>query len=85
MKTLLAGAALAAALASPALSQTIPQYQSAYAQAIANGRHGYVYPPDNHAHSSNPANDVYDTRGRYVGSDPDPFIRDTMARSNSKD
>ena len=67
MKTLLAGVAIAVAVASPAQSQTIPQYQSPNAQAIANGR------------------DVYDTRGRYVGSDPDPFIRDTMARSNSKD
>jgi opacity protein-like surface antigen len=85
MKTLLAGAALAAAVASSALAQTAPQYQSPYAQAIGNGRHAYTYPPDNHAHSSNPANDVYDTRGRYVGSDPDPFIRDTMARSHSKD
>jgi len=85
MKTLLAGAALAAAVASSALAQTVPQYYSPYAQAIGNGRHEYIYPPDNHAHSSNPANDVYDTRGRYVGSDPDPFIRDTMARSHSKD
>jgi len=24
--------------------------------------------------------DVYDTRGRYVGSDPDPRIRDQLAR-----
>jgi hypothetical protein len=26
-------------------------------------------------HSSNPAFDVYDSRGHYVGSDPDPRIR----------
>ena len=31
-------------------------------------------------HSSNPAFDVYDTSGRYVGSDPDPFIRSQLAR-----
>lgn len=28
-------------------------------------------------HSSNPANDVYDN-GRYMGSDPDPRIRDSL-------
>jgi len=31
-------------------------------------------------HSTNPAFDVYNTRGHYVGSDPDPFIRDQLAR-----
>ena len=85
MRTLLAGIAVAAALASPALAQTTHHYQSPYAQFLPNGRHMYIYPPDNHAHSSNPANDVYDTRGRYVGSDPDPFIRDSLARGRSLD
>jgi len=32
-----------------------------------------------HRHSSNPAYDVYDTRGWYIGSDPDPTIRSMMA------
>ena len=31
-------------------------------------------------HSSNRAFDVYDTSGRYIGSDPDPFIRSQLAR-----
>jgi hypothetical protein len=35
-------------------------------------------------HSSNPAFDVYDTRGRYLGSDPDPFIRSQLARDPAK-
>jgi hypothetical protein len=30
-------------------------------------------------HSSNPANDVF-VNGKYVGSDPDPTIRSTLAR-----
>jgi len=30
--------------------------------------------------SRNPAFDVYDTSGHYVGSDPDPFIRSQLAR-----
>jgi opacity protein-like surface antigen len=84
MKTFLAGVALAAAFASPALAQTAQQYHSPYAQYTPNGQHMYIYPPDNHPHSRNPANDVYDTTGHYVGSDPDPFIRDQLARSRSK-
>ena len=31
-------------------------------------------------HSPNPAWDVYDTDGAYIGSDPDPFIRNELAR-----
>jgi len=31
-------------------------------------------------YSTNPANDVYDTRGKYVGSDPDPTIRSMLLR-----
>ena len=84
MKIFLASAALAAALASPAIAQTANHDTFRAAQYAPNGRHGYVYPPDNHAHSSNPANDVYDIRGRYIGSDPDPFIRDSLARGRGR-
>jgi hypothetical protein len=39
--------------------------------------------PSNQArHSSNRAFDVYDTSGRYIGSDPDPFIRSQLARDS---
>jgi len=31
-------------------------------------------------HSSNRAFDVFDSSGRYLGSDPDPFIRSQLAR-----
>jgi hypothetical protein len=86
MRTFLASMAIAAAFASPALAQTTHHhYQSPYAQYVPNGRQMYIYPPDNHVHSSNPANDVYDIRGRYLGSDPDPFIRDSLARGRSSD
>ena len=84
MRTFLVGLAIAAACATPALAQTTHHYQSPYAQYVPNGRHMYIYPPDNHPHSSNPAYDVYDTRGHYVGSDPDPFIRDQLARGHGK-
>jgi len=46
---------------------------------------GSVTPAKQARHSSNPAFDVYDTGGRYIGSDPDPFIRSELARSPSKD
>jgi len=31
-------------------------------------------------HSTNPAHDVFDITGKYVGSDPDPRIRNELAR-----
>ena len=33
-------------------------------------------------HSSNSVYDVYTTSGKYVGSDPDPTIRSSLARDN---
>jgi opacity protein-like surface antigen len=85
MKMFLAGAALAAALASPAVAQTANQQTFPGARYVPNSHHEYIYPSDNHAHSANPSNDVYDIRGRYIGSDPDPFIRDSLARGHGND
>jgi hypothetical protein len=31
-------------------------------------------------YSTNPAHDVFDTTGKYVGSDPDPTIRSMLLR-----
>jgi hypothetical protein len=39
-----------------------------------------IQTPDGRFHSPNPAYDVYDNQGRYVGTDPDPFIRNDLAR-----
>jgi len=78
MKTLLATVALAAAVASPALAQT--RVTVPYQYAYEGGTYGYVKPWERHTHSASPSYDVYDTRGNYVGSDPDPFIRDELAR-----
>jgi len=83
MKILLTTVALAAVLATPALSQTT-QKQSrtydpyAYARENAN-------PNDSQSRarvrpSPNSSNDVYDVRGNYVGSDPDPQVRDQLRR-----
>jgi hypothetical protein len=31
-------------------------------------------------YSTNPAHDVFDTTGKYIGSDPDPTIRSMLQR-----
>ena len=36
-------------------------------------------------HSTNPAYDVYDVRGHYLGSDPDPIVRAQIARDSATD
>ena len=36
-------------------------------------------------YSTNPAHDVFDIRGNYVGSDPDPTIRSMLARDVGSD
>jgi hypothetical protein len=91
MKALLAATALIVAVsaASPTLAQVYytdrwnDQALGAYAQTplIAQQRRYLVGPyGDGRIHSPNPAFDVYDTQGRYIGSDPDPFIRNDLAR-----
>ena len=36
-------------------------------------------------HSTNPGYDVYNTRGHYVGSDPDPTVRAQLGRDSATD
>jgi hypothetical protein len=36
-------------------------------------------------YSTNPAHDVFDIRGKYVGSDPDPTIRSMLQRDTGND
>ena len=63
------------------------QALGAYAQAplSAQQRRNLARQPimslDGRIHSPNPAFDVYDTQYRYIGSDPDPFIRNDLARN----
>ena len=78
MKTLIAALALTAAVASPALAKdrvnnhvrSVSPYE-AYAAAP------YLR-QDNRRRVT--INDVYDIRGHYIGSDPDPTVRDQLAR-----
>jgi hypothetical protein len=69
------GAASAASAKSPSkhVRETFPPAWTAQAMA----------PSKQIRHSSNPAFDVYDSRGRYVGSDPDPRIRMELLRDPS--
>ena len=74
-----------AAIASPALAaQNGTHRHSRDAYAASNPFAAYAAPYNNGYRAQRPSargsNDVYDIRGRYVGSDPDPFIRDQLAR-----
>jgi hypothetical protein len=80
MIKLLASVALAAAIASPALAQTAnggqSRFSSAYVSPYANS-YGYQ---EGRMRSNNPGHDVYSTTGHYLGSDPDPTVRNQLAR-----
>ena len=90
-KTMLAAATLAVAFASPALAKTT--YKTTHKSTHHVSRHE-VRPVDAYAaaypnvrtqrpnHRS--TNDVYDVRGRYIGTDPDATIRDQLARDPSQ-
>ncbi|MGH6770112.1 MAG: hypothetical protein ACRECO_13940 [Xanthobacteraceae bacterium] len=88
MKMTAVTAALVVAFASPVFAQeyqewnqmlAAPSAEDAYAQQV-QGADAFastiiIVRP---GHSDNPAWDVYDGTGEYVGSDPDPFIRNTL-------
>ena len=96
MKILLATTALAAIVfaGSPVTAQTVSAQQSAlevFAQAQPQRTRPAVQRrnpalvnrqvnPNNRGYSTNRAHDVYDTQGNYIGSDPDPFIRNELMR-----
>lgn len=71
--------ALATVLASPAFAQSsrVSPYQ-AYGQAE------YGPPAVANGWRSLRSRDVYNTNGRYVGSDPDPNVRDMIARDRNE-
>jgi hypothetical protein len=92
MRMLFSTLVVAVTLATPALSQTADrvaqgnqrtnesysyQHETSSARANENNR-------VREQHSTNPRNDVYTLRGEYVGSDPDPVIRDQLGRDPSQ-
>jgi Ni/Co efflux regulator RcnB len=76
MKKLFTTVALVALVATPVLAQTRDR---APQRARVEAPQPYTTQVQQQRHSANRANDVYDVRGQYVGSDPDPTIRAQMA------
>jgi len=76
MKKLFTTAALVALVATPVLAQTRDR---APERARAETPQTHTTQVQQQRRSANRANDVYDVRGQYVGSDPDPTIRAQMA------
>jgi len=64
--------------ASAALADTASRYGRFGFESAATAR--AMVHSSGTRHSSNPAFDVFDSSGRYIGSDPDPFIRSQLAR-----
>ena len=82
MKMRITIVALAAVLATPALAQTVqqqPRDPSAYTRDL-NGNPGDNQNRARVRTSPRSHNDVYDIRGRYVGSDPDPVVRQQLGQ-----
>jgi hypothetical protein len=90
-KSLLAAtvASVVVAFGSPAFAQSAEDYpaepsaqalQRAAPQSRAlQARAQQIRPRNGSAYSTNPAHDVFDTNGNYVGSDPDPHVRAMLA------
>src|SRR5262245_9305116 len=77
MKKLLTTVALVVLVATPALAQTRDREPH---RNRAQASQAYVTQQQHQQRrSANPANDVYDIHGNYVGSDPDPTIRHQLA------
>jgi hypothetical protein len=90
MKVLFSALAMAVTLATPALSQTVDRQSN---QVRTNDP--YVYGRESRGsnesanrvreqRSTNTRNDVYGLRGEYIGSDPDPIVRNQLERDPSQ-
>jgi hypothetical protein len=60
----------------PFTAGAVPKTALAIAIAVATASSAFAAPKQ---YSTNPAHDVF-VNGKYVGSDPDPTIRSTLAR-----
>jgi hypothetical protein len=78
MKTLLATAALVALIASPALAQSVDRQAAVRSNNQTMPASQLNRTENAKRHSTNPAHDVYDASGHYVGSDPDSKIRQSL-------
>jgi len=88
MKLLIVMLALTATVVSPAFAQTknrpsaTPPADQAFAQSWRGPSQAFASQDQRNPRlrTARRSNDVYDTRGEYVGSDPDPFIRSQLLR-----
>ena len=86
MKMLITVVALAGAIASPASAQNMnrrgvePPADQSFAQSRQGARQPLALQRQVNGRARASRFDVYDTRGEYVGSDPDPFIRSQLLR-----
>jgi len=76
MKVLITTVVLIAVAATPVLAQTIDRRSPSVRSLQSEQLYGRS---SERPHSANPANDVYDS-GQYVGSDPDPNVRQQLRR-----
>jgi hypothetical protein len=79
MKKLLATAALATLIVSPAFAQKPPKHVAKPAVSAQASQATQYGRSEGRVHSTSPAYDVYDN-GHYVGSDPDARIRHDLLR-----
>ena len=81
MKQLLTTVALVALVATPVLAQTKDRTQQ---RARAEAQQASTTQVQQQRRTANHTTDVYDVRGQYVGSDPDPTIRAQLANDPSQ-
>jgi hypothetical protein len=79
MKKLLATAALATLIVSPAFAQKPPKHVAKPAVSVQASQTTPYGRTEGRVHSTSPAHDVYDN-SHYVGSDPDSRIRFELLR-----
>jgi hypothetical protein len=77
-------ASASGSLAAEKKHSTDPAYR-AFASESAAAQRESVAAPSQRKHSTNNANDVYNIRGQYVGSDPDPTVRAQIGRDSATD
>jgi hypothetical protein len=80
-KTILAAATLVA-LASPAFAKTT--HHTSRPEVRPEDAYAAAYPNVRTRHANHGSNDVYDTRGHYIGSDPDATVRNQLANDPSQ-
>jgi hypothetical protein len=84
MKKAITGVALVVAtvLASPAFAQGANRADAQH--AYAQSEFGAPWAATSGKHAPRHSWDVYNTNGRYVGSDPDPNVRGMIARDRAE-